>query len=356
MTESASDIFNNLTHTFIIAEAGSNWKVGSYEDDLKMATKLIEIASESGADAVKFQTYRPETVYVSNAGQVGYLAESKSKDINELFRDLSMPYEMLTELAKHCKKHNIMFMSTPFSVQDAKEVDPYVKIHKIASYEINHIRLLEYVANTKKPVLISTGASTYEEIDFAINLMEQNNSGPVGLLQCTSKYPAPVESLNIHAIPKLKERYHVPVGFSDHSMDPLVGPLLAIGTGATIIEKHFTLDRNLVGPDHPFALIPEELSRMIHAIREGDKAKGLGEKIILKEEEELRIFATRSIQAIKNISKGEVMKERVNFDILRPGNQKRGAEPRFLAQIEGKKSARDIALGEGILQKDCIDE
>jgi len=356
MSGSTSDIFNNPTHTFIIAEAGSNWKVGSSEEDLRMACKLIEFASKSGADAVKFQTYRSETVYVSNAGKFGDSSESKNKDISELFKDLSMPYEMIAELAKHCKKHDIMFMSTPFSVQDAKEVDPYVEIHKIASYEINHIRLLEYVANTKKPVLISTGASNYEEIDFAINLMKQNNSGTIGLLQCTSKYPAPIEALNISAIPKLKEKYHVPVGFSDHSMDPLVGPLLAIGVGATILEKHFTLDRNLEGPDHPFALIPDELEKMIHAIREADKAKGIGEKIVLKEEEELRQFATRSIQAIKNISKGEILKEGINIDILRPGNQKRGAEPRFLLEIVGKKAARDVGLGEGILQEDCSEE
>lgn len=356
MSGSTSDIFNNPTHTFIIAEAGSNWKVGTIEDDLSMASKLIELASKSGADAVKFQTYRSETVYVSNAGKFGDSSKLKNKDISEVFKDLSMPYEMIAELANHCKKHNIMFMSTPFSVKDAKEVDPYVEIHKIASYEINHIRLLEYVAKTEKPVLISTGASNYKEIDFAINLMKQNNSGAIALLQCTSKYPAPLDALNIAVIPKLKEKYHVPVGFSDHSMDPLVGPLLAIGVGATILEKHFTLDRNLEGPDHPFALIPEELEKMIHAIREADKAKGTGEKIVLKEEEELRQFATRSIQAIKNISKGEILKEGINIDILRPGNQKRGAEPRFLLEIIGKKATRDICLGEGILQADCSEE
>jgi len=120
--------------------------------------------------------------------------------------------------------------------------------------------------------------------------------------------------------------------------------------------KIYSKEINLEGPDHPFALIPEELEKMIHAIREADKAKGTGEKIVLKEEEELRQFATRSIQAIKNISKGEILKEGINIDILRPGNQKRGAEPRFLLEIVGKKAARDVGLGEGILQEDCSEE
>lgn len=347
--------FNDPYHTFVIAEAGSNWKAGSYEEDLQRATKLIEIASKAGADAVKFQTYRPETVYVPNAGQVKYLHDSHNNNsINEIFDEHSMPYEMLPELAKYCETLNIMFMSTPFSVSDAVQVDPHVRIHKVASYEINHIRLLEFLACTKKPVLISTGASTFDEIDFAVNLMKRNNSGPIGLLQCTSKYPSPVNALNISVIPKIKQRYNVSVGLSDHSFDPLIGPLLAVGMGATIIEKHFTIDRNFAGPDHAFALIPEELIKMVYAIRQADQAKGTGNKEILQEEQELRLFATRSIQAIRDISKDEVLRDGVNIDILRPGNQKRGAEPRFLSQIVGKKASRTIRLGEGVSQNDCV--
>jgi len=346
--------FDNLYHTFIIAEAGSNWKIGTYEEDFLMAKKMIDVAAKAGADAIKFQTFRAETVYAPNAGQVEYLSESKkTKSINELFDELSMPYEMIPQLADHCEKQNIMFMSSVFSVEDAKQVDPYVKIHKVASYEINHIKLLEYLAKTGKQILISTGASTYDEIDFAVNLMKKNESDQIGLLQCTSKYPSPIETLNISCIPKIKERYHLPVGFSDHSTDPLIGPLLAIGMGATIIEKHFTLDRTLKGPDHFFALNPDDLTKMINAIREADKAKGTGKKEILTEEKELRMFATRSIQATKNISRGELLKQGINFDILRPGNHKRGAEPRFLFQINGKKAMRDINVGEGIAQNDC---
>jgi N-acetylneuraminate synthase len=336
-------------HTFIIAEAGSNWKCGSYSDDLEQARELIKTAAKAGADAVKFQTYRSETVYATNAGKSNYLAEHGiHENINDILEHLSMPYEMIPELAEFCKQENIIFMSTPFSIQDAKHVDPYVQIHKIASYEINHIRLLEFLAETKKPILISTGASTYTEIDFAINVIRKKENHRIGLMQCTAKYPSPLEALNLFVIPQMKSRYNLPVGLSDHSMDPIVGPLLAIGLGATIIEKHFTLDRNLSGPDHKFALIPTELELMISSIRKADMAKGSGNKEILKEELELRRYATRSIQAIRKISKGEVLREGFNFEVLRPGNRSRGMEPRYLTELNGKKATKDIEEGEGI--------
>jgi len=346
--------FDDPTHTFVIAEAGSNWKAGTYEDDTLQAQKLIEIASKSGADAVKFQTFQSKSVYVPNAGNVGYLSNKENlKNINEIFEELSMPYEMIQQLEKTCKKHNIIFMSTPFSVEDAKHVDPYVRIHKVASFEINHIKLLEFLANTKKPVLISTGASTYEEIDFAVDLMRSENSGPIGLLQCTSKYPTSFDALNVSVIPKLKERYNVAVGLSDHSVDNLIAPLVAVGLGATIIEKHFTINRNMPGPDHSFSLNPQELFEMVDTIRKAERAKGDGNKVILNEERELKNFAKRSIQAIKSISEGDIFELGKNIDILRPGNRTRGAEPRFLSNIIGKKSNRVINISEGVQIKDC---
>jgi len=348
------NILDCSSHTFIIAEAGSNWKCGSVTQDLKRAKELIQVAAEAGADAVKFQTYKPETVYVQSAGTSKYLAKNGiKKDIYKIFEHHSMPYEMIPELAKYCKEEKIMFMSTPFSISDARAIDPYVQIHKVASYEINHIRLLEFLARTKKPIIISTGASTYSEIDFAVKTIRNANK-KVALMQCTAKYPAPIDSLNILAIQEMKNRYDLPVGLSDHSMDPMIAPLLAVGIGATIIEKHFTLDRKLPGPDHKFALIPSELKSMINAIRSADKAKGLGKKTVLNEEKELRQFATRSLQAIKDIKKGEIFKEGYNFDVLRPGNQKRGADARFLVQINGKKSNKNIKIGHGVLLSDRI--
>ena len=336
-------------HVFVIAEAGSNWKCGTYEEELEQAKKLIKVAAESGADAVKFQTYKPETIYVEDAGVSNYLSEHGIKEnINEIFENLSMPYEMIPELRKYCDRQNIIFMSTPFSVQDAKEVDPFVEIHKVASFEINHIRLLEFLARTKKPIIVSTGASTYDEIDFAVELIKKNGNENISLLQCTSKYPCPIEALNLGTIPEMDNRYKLSIGLSDHSIEPSIGPVSAIALGAKIIEKHFTLDKNLPGPDHPFALNPEELKDMIKAIRDAEKAIGSGKKEILKEEQELRQFATRSIQAIQDIKKRDILEEGVNFEILRPGNRKRGLEARFLTLVNGKKSKEDVQKGDGI--------
>ncbi len=343
------DMLNNPLHIFVIAEAGSNWKCGGYEDDLKQAKNLIKTAAKAGSDAIKFQTYRPETTYVSNPGKSNYLSKSGyAKNIEDIFDEHSMPYKMIPEIAKYCKDENILFMSSPFSVQDAKSIDPYSAIHKIASFEINHIRLIEFLAKTGKPILVSTGASTYDEIDFCVDLIKKFGNDNIVLLQCTSKYPCPIESLNLSVISKMKSRYGIPIGFSDHSLDPIIGPVLAVGYGATVIEKHFTLDKNLAGPDHSFALNPEELESMILSIRQAETACGVGKKEILEDEKELRQFATRSIQAITDISKGDILCEGVNFDILRPGNRLKGLEPRFLNIVNGKKATKEINKGDGI--------
>jgi len=299
------EIFGNPNHVFVIAEVGSNWKCGSFDDDLHQAKKLIGIAVDSGADAVKFQTYKPETTYVSDAGNSNYLSEHEiNQNINEIFENLSMPYEMIPKLAQYCKEKKILFMSTPFSVEDAKAIEPHVEIHKVASFEINHIRLLEFLSKTQKPIIISTGACTFTEIDFAVNLLKKTNNQRIGILQCTSKYPCPIKALNLSVISKIKTRYNVPVGLSDHSLDPILAPTLSLKLGGTIIEKHFTIDRNLPGPDHSFALIPNELKSMITAIRKKELtlnkeyqhttdeklALGTGKKEILPEEIELRKF------------------------------------------------------------------
>ena len=337
----------NQNSVFIIAEAGSNWKCGSYEDDIECAKKLIEIASKSGCDAIKFQTFRPETLYVKNAGSSDYLSKQGMRSgINEIFENLSMPYEMIPELAAYCIKKEIKFMSTPFSVEDAKQVDPYVEIHKVASYENNHVRLLEFLAETKKPTFVSTGATTYEEIDFLIDIFKKNNS--LRLMQCTAKYPCPVDDLNLSVIPHLNSKYDIPVGFSDHSIDPIIAPVMAVAYGAIAIEKHFTLNKASPGPDHSFALDPNELSLMVQSIRKAERSSGSKIKEVLKIEKELRIFAKRSIQATNKITKGQKLIEGQNFDVLRPGKKSRGLEPRFLNSLIGKKSKTDIDNGEGI--------
>jgi sialic acid synthase SpsE len=338
---------------FIIAEAGSNWRCGSYPADIRQAKELIRVAAETEADAVKFQTYRPETVYVPNAGSSDYLAEAGMQDsINDILREHAMPYEMIPELAAYCVEMQIQFMSTPFSVADAEAIDPHVRIHKIASYEISHPRLIEFVAKTGKPLILSTGAATPDDIEWALNYFRVHGGREIALMQCTAKYPAPLSTLNIRVIPELIRDYNTPVGLSDHSRDPVIGPVTAVAMGATIIEKHFTLDNQLPGPDHAFAVTPDELARMVQAIRDTEQALGSSEKTAQPAEEDLRQFGQRAIQAVKEIKAGDTLRLGVNIDILRSGNRQKGLHPRFLPEVEGKAATRGISLGDGVRDGD----
>jgi len=343
----------NEKKTFIIAEAGSNWRLGTPQRDMKMAKTLIDTAANAEADAIKFQTYRASTVYVPNAGESDYLSKSGIKEsINKIFEDLSMPYEMIPELSDYCKTKNIKFMSTPFSIEDAKAIEPYVEIHKIASYEITHSKLIEFIAKTSKPLILSTGAATMDEIEWAINYFYDKGGKQISLMQTTAKYPTPLSSLNISVIQLLKNKFKVPVGLSDHSVDPIIGPVTAVALGASIIEKHFTLNKNLPGPDHAFALNPEQLKLMVKAIRDCEQCIGTGQKIVLEDENELRNFAQRGIQAIQTIKTGDILKDGQNIDILRPGKKTKGLHPKFLIEIDGKKATKSIQLGDGIQEGD----
>ncbi|MEX2451985.1 MAG: GNAT family N-acetyltransferase [Rhodospirillales bacterium] len=341
---------------FVIAEAGSNWRVGTPEKDWTMARRLIDAAVAAGADAVKFQTYRPESVYVANAGGSDYLSEAGiEEDIGDIFAHLAMPYEMIGELAAYCRERGIEFMSTPFSPADFAAVDPYVGIHKVASYEISHVHLITLAAKSGKPTLMSTGASTEEDIAWAVDTFFAAGGRNLCLMQCTARYPAPVSALNVSVIPWLKKRFGVAAGLSDHSRDPLTGPVTAVAKGARVIEKHFTMDNDLPGPDHAFALTPPELVRMVAAVRQAEAALGSGVKTVLPEEAELAGYARRGLQAIRAIAKGDVLRENDAFAILRPGQQTLGVHPKFLGRVEGRRATRDIGLGEGLKHGDWVD-
>jgi N-acetylneuraminate synthase len=341
-------------HCFVIAEAGSNWRMGTPARDLKMGKALIDVAAEAGADAVKFQTYKPDTTYVSNAGESDYLSNAGIKEsITDIFADLSMPAEMLPELADYAAKQNILFMSSPFSVADLEAVDPFVRVHKIASYEISHIRLIEAAARTGKPAIFSTGASSLEDIEWATQHFRTFTQAPFCLMQCTARYPAGLNNLNLGVIPILKARFGVPVGLSDHTRDPVAGPLAAVALGADLIEKHFTLDNRLPGPDHAFAVTADELKQMVRYIRMAEQVVGPACKSVLPEEEELFWYARRGLQATKAIQKGDELLEGVNFDILRPGKQRRGAHPKFIGHVHKGLAGRAIPLGDGVQLEDC---
>ena len=325
----------NDNEVFVIAEAGSNWKAGTLEEDLQRSEELIKAASDAGADAIKFQTYRSSSVYSENAGKSEYLTKQGiNENIEEIFDKFSMPYEMIPKLAKICNEKQIEFMSMPFSVEDAKQIDPFVSVHKVASFEINHVRLLEFLAKTKKPIFISTGASTTTEIEFALDICKNNGNDKVTILQCTSKYPAPLSSMNLSVIKNLKEKFDIPVGFSDHSVEPIIAPLLSISYGASVIEKHFTIDKKLSGPDHSFALEPKELKRLISSIRGVESILGSNKKAPTINEEKNKIVSRRSLVAKREIRQGNIF-SMDNLTNKRPGN---GISPFELWTYIGKKS------------------
>ncbi|MBS0622613.1 MAG: GNAT family N-acetyltransferase [Verrucomicrobia bacterium] len=340
---------------FIIAEAGSNWRMGSYARDVAMAKAMIELAAEAKANAIKFQLFRPETIYAPHAGVSDYLSEAGiQKEMEEIFQDLAMPYEMVPLLAEECQRCGIQFMCSSFSPADFKAIDPYVSVHKIASYEIGHIHLLQLAARSKKPLLLSTGAATEQEIAWAVNTFYEAGGEALTLLQCTAKYPTEGRALHLRTIPWLKQRFKTQVGLSDHSRHPIESPVAAVALGATVIEKHFTIHNSLPGPDHAFAITPVQLKEMVKSIRLTEQMLGSPIKIIDSCEEELRSFARRGIQALKEIQKGELLKEDLNIAILRPGKQPLGIHPKYIAQVSGRHATRPIPAGEGIQKEDWI--
>ena len=334
---------------FVVAEAGSNWKIGNAAENNKTARQLIDVAKESGADAVKFQTFKAKSTYVSNAGDSDYLRQTgEVRNVFDLLKELEMPYEMVLELADYAKQVEIIFLTTAFSVDDLNAIDKCVPMHKIASYENSHLRLLEAAAATGKPTMMSTGASPIDEIDWSVGHFREMSQAPLILMQCTAAYPAPRTALNLRTIPTLRSRYDCLVGLSDHSKDPIAAPIMAIALGASAIEKHFTLDNNLPGPDHQYAIEPGQLKAMMVAVRQAEEALGDSFKQVAAEEQELFLFAKRSLQALVDIQPGDILTEDKNIGILRPGSMSKGIHPRHLAQVSGRAVKRPVAQGSGL--------
>jgi len=329
---------------FVIAEAGSN-----HNGNLEQAKRLIDVAVEAGADAVKFQLFRASKLYPKNAGQSDYLKLDES--IYDIMSAMEMPYEWLPELAEHCRQSEIIFLASAFDQESVDQLDPYVSAYKIASYEMTHLPLVRYIAGKGKPVIISTGTASLEEVAETVEVFFETGNRDLMLMQCTASYPAPVESLNLRAITTLRDAFQVPVGFSDHSLSPVVGPLAAVVLGTDLVEKHFTLSTQLPGPDHAFSLEPDELTLMIRSIREVELSLGSGVKETQPVEEELRGFARRSVFAIKDISAGDSLTPN-NIDVLRSGNLDPGLAPKYYDEILGNKANRDIQAGSAIQRED----
>ena len=249
---------------FIIAEAGVN-----HNGSVELAKKLIDAAKDAGADAVKFQTFKAESVVVKDAQKAEYQKETTGEGSQyEMIKKLELTEEDFRELADYAKEKDIMFLSSPFdkeSVDLLNELD--VPAFKVGSGEITNLPLLRYIAKKEKPIILSTGMSTLGEIEEALDVIRSEGVEDIILLHCVSNYPARIEDVNLRALGTLKQAFKLPVGFSDHTLG-ITAPIAAVALGACVIEKHFTLDRNLPGPDHKASLEPEELKEMAKAIRE----------------------------------------------------------------------------------------
>lgn len=333
-----------LRRCFVIAEAGSN-----HNGDLEQAKRLIDVAAQAEADAVKFQLFRADKLYLHSAGRSDYLQDPRS--IYDIVAKMELPYEWLPELARYCRKKQIQFMASVVDEEAADRLEPFVQMYKIPSYEMTHLPLVRYVARKRKPVIIATGTASLEEVRETVGEFFKTGNRRLRLMQCTAAYPAPLDSLNVRAILTMKQAFSVPVGLSDHSRDPLVGPLAAVSIGADLIEKHFTLSNDLPGPDHRFALNPEELCRMVRKIREVEKALGDGRKVAHPVEKELKRFARRSIFAVKDIQKGQPITPK-NVAVLRCGKLPVGLAPKEWDRLMGRPARRRIPAGSTLRHED----
>ena len=333
---------------FIIAEAGVN-----HNGDIKLAKKLIDIARDAGADAVKFQSFKAENVVTKTAQKARYQKQTTgpAESQYEMIKKLELTDADFEKLALYARKRDIMFLSTPFDKESVELLDKLgVPAFKVASGEITNFPLLRYIAKKGKPVILSTGMSTLEEIDEALQVIKNEGIRDIVLLHCVTAYPAKVEDVNLKAMETMRRTFKLPVGLSDHTIGIAV-PIAAAALGAVVIEKHFTLDKNLPGPDHRASLEPKELKEMVKAIGFVEKAIGDGSKRPTEEEEDIKKVARRSIVARVDIPKETIITEEM-LAIKRPGT---GIEPRYLDTVVGKVAKAMIKRDELIIKSKLRD-
>jgi len=320
---------------FIIAEVGVN-----HNGDIRLAKKLIDATKDAGADAVKFQAFKTEKVVTKYAEKAKYQKETTglSESQYDMIRRLELKDEEIRELYNYAKKNNIIFLSSAFDKESVDLLDNLgVPAFKVASGEITNFPLLRYIAEKKKPIILSTGMSTIGEIEEALEVIREKGVENIVLLHCVTSYPAKIEDVNLRVIEALRRRFKLPVGFSDHTLGITI-PIAVAALGAVLVEKHFTLDRTLPGPDHRASLEPDELKDMVRAVRDVEKALGDRVKKPTKDEERIKKVVRRSIVAKMGIPKGTAITEDM-LDFKRPGV---GIEPKYLNEIIGKKAKKDI--------------
>ena len=323
----------------IIAEAGVN-----HNGSLKLAKQMIDEAAKAGADYIKFQTFKPEKLVSKYAQKADYQKKTTGNNESQLqmLEKLALSYDDFVELKKYCEQIGIGFLSTPFDEDSIRFLDRLdMDFWKIPSGEITNYPYLVQIAQTGRDIVLSTGMCEMDEIADAMKVLKENGAGNISLLHCNTEYPTPYEDVNLLAMKQMRTAFKKQVGYSDHTVGIEV-PIAAVALGAEIIEKHFTLDKNMEGPDHKASLEPLELSQMICSIRHIEKSLGDGNKKRTSSEQHNIAAARKSIVAKCAISKGDIFTE-ANLTVKRPGN---GISPMRWKELIGTKAQRDYVEDE----------
>ncbi|MCF8052741.1 MAG: N-acetylneuraminate synthase [Desulfobacterales bacterium] len=324
--------------TFIIAEAGVN-----HNGDLDLAIKMVDVAAKCGADAIKFQTFKAENVISRYAPKAEYQKSTTGSVESqlEMVKKLELDESAHKKLVSHCKNKGIIFLSSPFDLRSIDLLDKLrMEIFKIPSGEITNLPYLRKIGALKKRVILSTGMAVLAEIEAAIDVLEAAGTPRryFTILQCNTEYPTPMSDVNLRAMISIRHAFGVSVGYSDHTLGIEV-PIAAVALGATVIEKHLTLDRNLPGPDHRASLEPDEFTSMVHAIRNVEQALGDGIKRPSSSEAKNRAIACKSIVASRSIRAGEFFTSK-NVTVKRPGT---GLSPMRWDEVIGRHALRDFS-------------
>lgn len=332
------DNFELGSRTFIIAELSAN-----HGHDIEIAKKTIKVAKESGADAIKLQTYTADTMTIDCNNEYFKLNQGTIWDgrtFYDLYKEAYTPWEWHKELMDYAKELGLIFFSTPFdksAVDFLEELD--VPAYKVASFEFMDIPLIEYIASKGKPVIMSTGVASLSDIEEAVDACKRMGNNQIILLKCTSAYPARIEDANLNTIPNMKDTFGVEVGLSDHTLGITV-PVVSIALGAKVIEKHFILDKSIGGPDSSFSLEPHEFKQMVDSVRDAEKALGKVDYSMNEKKKNSRILG-RSLFVVKDIKAGEAFTEE-NVRSIRPGY---GLAPKYYKDVIGKEAMYDIKRG-----------
>lgn len=332
----------------IIAEAGVN-----HNGDIRLAHRLIDAAAEAGADAVKFQSFVTEELLTPEAPKAEYQVETTGEPGSQytMLKALELSADEQTELKSHCEEVGILYLCTPYEDTSVDMLDRMgVDAFKIASADITNIPFLRYIVSKRRPVILSTGMSTLGEVEQAIDTLRASGlDGKIVILHCTSEYPAPVGQANLRAILTMQQAFGCPVGFSDHTPGVGASPW-AVAVGACVIEKHFTLDRNMIGPDHRASLEPDELAKLVRTVRDVEASLGDGIKRPMASELSNKPLMRKSLVARRNIRAGETITPD-DLTCKRPGL---GLAPSWFDRVVGKRAAMDI-LKDGALTLSSVD-